>query len=75
MCVLNVKQSGRKEITGYQDKPPRSEANGTIKSKLKADKEKLREERERLVLWFEPILTLKYSTFEMVQLLRTYGER
>lgn len=70
MCVLKVKAS---EIVGSKrDKPP---ANCTNQSISKAAKEKLREDRERLVLWYEPVLTLKYSTLETVELLRTHGER
>lgn len=63
MCVLNVKFP--EEL-----KPPNNGTNGTGQSK--ADKEKQREKRERLVLWREPVLTVKYSTLEMVDLLRTY---
>lgn len=70
MCVLKVRAS---EIDGSnRDKPP---ANGTNQSISKAAKEKLREDRERLVLWYEPVLTLKYSTLETVELLRTHGEK
>lgn len=39
------------------------------------DKEKERAERERIVLWLHPILTLKYCSAEAVILLQTYGKK
>lgn len=59
-------------------KPLKNTANGTTNStqaKSKVDKEKERAERERVVLWYHPVLTLKYSTLEAVELLRTYGQK
>lgn len=63
---------------GIQKSPskPKNTANGTITQvKKKPDKEKERAERERIVLWYHPILTVKYSTLESVELLRTYGKK
>lgn len=59
-------------------KPQKHTANGTsnsTQSKSKVDKEKERAERERIVLWYHPVLTLKYSALETVELLRTYGQK
>lgn len=59
-------------------KAVKNTANGTtnsLQSKSKADKEKERTERGRLVLWYHPVLTLKYSSMETVELLRTYGQK
>lgn len=75
MCVLNVKRSEKLDGSSHRHKPLNNEANDTGKSKSKAEKEKQREERERLVLWYEPMLTLKYSTMETMELLRTYGQK
>lgn len=76
MCVLIAKVSAKEE--DHSDillKPPKNEANEKKISKLKAFKEQQREERDRLVLWYEPVLTLKYSTLESVELLRTHGQK
>lgn len=73
MCELNVKMSEKLDGSSHRHKPINNEANDTGKSK--AEKEKQREERERLVLWYEPMLTFKYSSMETVELLRTYGQK
>lgn len=75
MCVVKVKFLEKDEKNGHRRKPPIVETNDEKKSRSKADKEKQREERERLVLWYEPLPTLKYSTLETVALLRTYGQK
>lgn len=76
MCVLIAKVSAKPdEHSGFLLKPPKNEANEKEMSKSKAIKEQQREERERLVLWYEPVLTLKYSTLETVELLRTHGQK
>lgn len=75
MCVLNVKMSKKLDGASHRFKALNNDPDGTEVSKSKSDKEKQREERERLVLWYKPMLTLKYSTMETLALLRTYGQK
>lgn len=49
--------------------------NGTHAKKKNSDKEREREEREGIVLWYHPIQTIQYSTLESIELLRTYGKK
>lgn len=68
-----------------QKTPPKSVkfANGSAtggngihsKSKKMSDKEREKVERESIVLWYHPIQTVKYSAFESLELLRTYGKK
>lgn len=50
-------------------------SNGSNSKKKVSDKEREKAERESLVLWYHPIQTIKYSSLEMVELLRTYGKK
>lgn len=45
------------------------------KSKKMSDKEREKIERGNIVLWYHPIQTVKYSAFESLELLRTYGKK
>lgn len=62
-----------------QKTPPNSAktANGSTSGSNKRvlDKEREKAERENLVLWYHPIQTIKYSSLETVELLRTYGKK
>ncbi|KAL8580976.1 Vacuolar membrane protease [Nucella lapillus] len=54
--------------------PPKTKSNGTDSDhKLAMEREK--EERERLVLWRQPLTTLKYSMLEILLLIRDLGLR
>lgn len=75
MCVLSIKTSEAHNGFDHRYDTLKTETNGIEKTKSRADKEKQRKERERIVLWYEPVLTLKYSALETLQLLRTHGER
>lgn len=52
-----------------------SGSNGSHSKKKVSDKEREKAERESLVLWYHPIQTVKYSTLESVELMRTYGKK
>lgn len=60
-----------KNVTGLN-----GNANSFVrKQQSPKDREKERAERERIVLWFAPVLTLKYCVAESVILLQTYGKK
>lgn len=53
-------------------------ANGTVnlnRNKRGTDNGLDDIKRERIVLWYHPLLTLKYCALETVELLRTYGAK
>jgi vacuole membrane protein 1 len=60
--------------SGGSSKNSKSSPNGSISSGggNSAEKERLNKERERITLWIHPILTIKYSFFEMSALFTTY---
>lgn len=78
---MSLQQQQQKAMNngGVQRSPTKSKptANGsaTTQTKKKTDKNKERIEREKIVLWCHPVVTLKYCTLEILELLRTYGAK
>lgn len=56
---------------------PQPAALATVrrKSQSKTNKEKERAERETLVIWRRPLQTIKYCTFEIIELLQIYSKK
>lgn len=52
-----------------------SDSDGSHSNKKVSDNEREKAERESLVLCYNPIQTVKYSTLESVELLRTYAKK
>lgn len=52
-----------------------SAASVSAKKQNAREKEKMLRERERIVLWRRPILTLKYCFLECLALLQYYGNK
>ncbi|KAF7283517.1 transport and Golgi organization 5 isoform X2 [Rhynchophorus ferrugineus] len=69
----------RKEIPTSNGNIIQSNANGKTKNTLndaqKRQKEKEREERESIVLWKKPLLTLEYFSKECGELVTYYGKK
>lgn len=89
MSLQQQQQKAVAQSNGLQKTPPKSakmangstvssgngNGNGTHAKKKSTDKERERNEREGIVLWYHPIQTIKYSTFETIELLQTYGKK
>lgn len=77
----NVQQ---RSVGGIASKTLASTSNGSamtatapsfVRKQNAKDKERERADRERLVLWRQPILTAKYCFLEIVILLQTYRKK
>lgn len=54
---------------------PNGAAPAFVRKQSSKDKEKERDEREKIVLWRRPIQTIKYSTLECATLTQIYGKK
>lgn len=78
---MSLQQQQQKVLNngGTQRSPakPKTTVNGsaTTQTKIKTDKDRKGIEREKVVLWCHPMITLKYCGLEIIELLRTYGAK
>lgn len=79
MCVLKVNSTARDGIDANRYdamKSNQSDESGHHRAKSKLlTKEQQRKERERLVLWREPVLTLKYGSLEMWEMFTANSDK
>lgn len=77
---MSLQQQQQKALNNGAQRSPaktKSNANGSAntQTKKKNDRDRERIEREKIVLWCHPLITLKYCALEILELLRTYGAK